>query len=111
MPFPSLDTTYYRGEGGMKAMIESIASGASALAAQGQAAVAAKTTAPSQNAAAQSKAVETQASAEQAAAVTVELSDQAQAKALKIEGLSISEIATKLKLDEKTVSSYVNAGD
>jgi DNA-directed RNA polymerase specialized sigma24 family protein len=97
----------------MKSMIDSIASSASALAAQGQAAVAAKAQASSQGAATQSAAARadtaaTQASAEQVAAVTVELSDQAQAKALKIEGMSVSEIATKLGTDVDTVNSYLN---
>jgi DNA-binding NarL/FixJ family response regulator len=92
-----------------KAMIDSIASNVSALAAQGQSSVATKAASTSQTASAQAQAAaQTQASAEQAAAVTVELSSQAQAKELKTEGYSVPEIATKLKLDEKTVSSYLS---
>jgi DNA-binding NarL/FixJ family response regulator len=82
-------------------MIDSIASNVSALAAQGQAAVATKAQAVVE------VAVPSQAPIEAEAAVTVELSAQAQAKELKTEGYSVSEIATKLKLDEKTIDSYL----
>ena len=85
-------------------MIDSIASQASALANQGQAAAASRATKS-----ADTSAIATQSPAvsEQSAAVTVELSAQAQAKELKSEGMSVTEIATKLKLDEKTVDSYL----
>jgi DNA-binding NarL/FixJ family response regulator len=42
-----------------------------------------------------------------AKADVVELSNSAQAKLLKQEGLNVSEIAIKLGLDVKTVSSYL----
>ncbi len=41
----------------------------------------------------------------------VSLSDSAQAKLLKQEGLSVSEIALKLGLDVKTVSSFIPSVD
>jgi len=41
----------------------------------------------------------------------VSLSDSAQAKLLKQEGLNVSEIAIKLGLDVKTVSSYIPSVD
>jgi DNA-binding NarL/FixJ family response regulator len=93
-------------------MIDSIASQAGALANQGQAATAARGARQSAGAetevtATKVAAQQSSASAEQSAAVTVELSAQAQAKQLKTEGLSGSEIATKLKLDVKTVDSYL----
>jgi hypothetical protein len=85
-------------------MINSVDSTLSSVAAQGQAAVAAK---PAETSRPQ-VVEQAQASTEQAAAVTVELSTQAQAKELKTEGYSVTEIALKLKLDEKTVDSYLN---
>jgi DNA-binding NarL/FixJ family response regulator len=94
----------------MKAMINSVDSTLSSAIAQGQAAVparAAETSRP-QAQAVQAQAVQAQASSEQAAAVSVELSTQAQAKELKTEGYSVTEIALKLKLDEKTIDSYLN---
>lgn len=81
-------------------MIDSIASQASSASQAG--ALASRGQAASAEAVAQSSAA-----TEQSAAVTVELSAQAQAKELKSEGMSVTEIATKLKLDEKTVDSYL----
>jgi DNA-binding NarL/FixJ family response regulator len=76
--------------------------------AQTQAKAAAAVSAPVQARIAAPAAQPAQAPSAREAAVTVELSDQAQAKALKTQGYSIAEISTKLGLDEKTVDSYVN---
>jgi hypothetical protein len=91
----------------MKAMIDSIASNVSALASQGEAAVAAKAPAAIQGTEVQASAP-VQASAEREAAVSVELSTQAQAKLLKDQGMSVPLIAAQLGLDESTVDGYLN---
>jgi len=89
-------------------MINSIASQVSALASQGQRAASTEVrSAKASTEASTQVSAQNQADTEQSAAVSVELSAQAQAKELKTEGMSVSEIATKLKLDEKTVDTYL----